>query len=79
MRQYEAGVKTLHHVDLYRLEEKVETEVENIGLTDMWERAGSVVAVEWAEKIADIMPKDTYWIYFENLGDKRKIKIKDEK
>lgn len=79
MREYEAGEKNFYHVDLYRLEDSVEDEVENIGLTDIWDRKGNVVVVEWADKITDIMPKDAYWVYFENLGEgKHKIKIQED-
>ena len=75
MREYEAGERNFFHVDLYRLENNIEDEMENIGLTDIWDRKNNIVAVEWADKAADIMPKDTYWIYFEVDGDGRKIKF----
>lgn len=67
--------KTLIHIDLYRLEEKVEKEFRNLGIEeDLKER---VVVIEWAEKVRKLLPKKTIWITFENLGgEKRKINIK---
>lgn len=65
------------HVDLYRLEENIDAEVKNLGLTDIWEKSGNMVVIEWAEKITDLLPKNTLWINFEILeGEKRKITIK---
>jgi len=73
MRKYE----DFYHVDLYRLEDDVEKEVTNLGLTDIWGKNGNVVLIEWAEKIEGILPKDTIRIEFETLSeDERKIVVK---
>ena len=73
MRKYE----DFYHVDLYRLEENVEKEVVNLGLTDIWGKNKNVVLIEWAEKIDDILPKDVIRIEFETLGEKkRRIVVK---
>ncbi len=65
-----------YHVDLYRLEENIESEVRNLGLTDIWEQPQNIVVIEWAEKIADLIPKSAIWIKFENLGEnERKLTI----
>ncbi len=74
MRKYG---KNFYHVDLYRLEDNVESEVRNLGLIDIWEQPQNIVVIEWAEKIKKIVPKSATWIKFENLGeDRRKITIK---
>jgi tRNA threonylcarbamoyladenosine biosynthesis protein TsaE len=71
MRKYD---KNFYHIDLYRLEEKVEQEVKNLGLEDIWTNPQNLVVIEWAEKIKNIIPKTAIWIKFENLGgDKRRI------
>jgi tRNA threonylcarbamoyladenosine biosynthesis protein TsaE len=65
-----------YHIDLYRIEEKALTEVKNIGIDDIWEKPGNIVFIEWAEKIADMIPRDAYEIKFEIIGEKeRKIII----
>lgn len=67
---------TLRHLDLYRLEGDVDKEVKNLGLFDVLGDENNIVAIEWAEKIIDIMPLGTKWIKFENVGeDGRKILI----
>ncbi len=74
MREYD----NFYHVDLYRLEENVDEEVRNLGLTDIWGKSGKIVVIEWAEKITDLLPPNTIWINFEILDDeKRKITIKN--
>lgn len=70
------GIKELYHVDLYRLEEDIESEVEKLGLTDFWGKQENVVVVEWAEKASKIFPRNTINIDFEMLQEgTRKITI----
>ncbi len=49
------GPRRLAHVDLYRVES--EAELEAAGFLDLLE-AGAVVAVEWADRLPDALPKD---------------------
>ncbi len=81
MRTYElAQEKKFYHIDLYRLENNLESEIENLGVPDIWGKKDNVVAIEWAEKIKEILPKSVIWIKFKNLGeDERKITIKEKK
>jgi tRNA threonylcarbamoyladenosine biosynthesis protein TsaE len=73
MRSYD----NFFHVDLYRLEENIDEEVKNLGLTDIWGKNDNIVVIEWAEKITDLLPSNTIWINFEILeGEQRKITIK---
>lgn len=75
MRRYE-GKKDFYHVDLYRLVENVEREVENLGLKDVWNDPKNIVLIEWADKIKNILPKGTIRIKFEEEGENsRKITI----
>ena len=67
-------LSTFYHVDLYRLEEKVEVEVRNLGIDEFWKNPENIIAIEWAEKIESIIPKSATWIEFKNMGEgKRKI------
>lgn len=77
MKEYEYGgvgerEGKLYHIDLYRLEENVEQELRNLGIEEIWERGENVVAIEWAEKVRGVLPKNTTWIKFEDLGDDRR-------
>lgn len=85
MRKYEltrpqlrsAGGLAFYHVDLYRLEGDLGSELENLGLTDIWEDPKNVVVIEWAEKAEKYLPEKTRWIKFENLGEEeRKVSYK---
>ena|SRR3989344_7590911 len=66
----------LFHIDLYRLEENIDQEVENLGIKDFWRKAENVVVIEWAEKAKDILPANTTWISFENVDENtRRISV----
>lgn len=72
IRQYNIPntIQMLYHLDLYRLENGFD----NIGLGDLFSEKGSIVLIEWAEKITDELPRNTVMVKLENLGkNKRKI------
>lgn len=60
-----AGPVPLYHADLYRLSGPAE--VADLGLDDYAERGG-ILAVEWAERAAGMLPADTVTVRFEILG-----------
>jgi tRNA threonylcarbamoyladenosine biosynthesis protein TsaE len=73
MRNY----KNFYHVDLYRLETNIKEELNNLGITDLWEKDKNIFAIEWAQKAKNFLPKNTIWIDFEVVGEnERKIKIR---
>jgi|SRR5215210_1805317 len=70
IQQY-AGRLTLHHVDLYRLEQR---EVDDLGLDDLVSQDG-VVAIEWADRWTH-GPADAIDVNIEDAGeDLRRIRI----
>lgn len=76
LREYKGEKLSLWHLDLYRLEQNVAKEVQELGMGDIWDKKQNVVAVEWADKIKGMIPKEALWIKFKNLGgDKRKITL----
>ena len=56
IHEYRGGRLPLFHMDLYRLNH--EAELDNIGFED-YLRAGGVCVVEWADKFADRMPRNS--------------------
>lgn len=71
-------INHFYHIDLYRLEKNVEKEIINLGVDEIWNTPGNVVAIEWAEKIASVIPKEAVWIKFGTLGEEeRRIQIND--
>lgn len=83
MREYDLNVKgqmskvkCFYHIDLYRLESDIEKELKNLGVDDLWSNKENIIAIEWAEKAKDFIPKNAIWITFENIGKgKRKIRV----
>jgi tRNA threonylcarbamoyladenosine biosynthesis protein TsaE len=70
MRQYD----NFYHVDLYRIED--ERDIEGLGLEEIWSDPQNIVAIEWAEKIKDVLPKKRIEIYFKYLkNDEREIEV----
>ena len=63
------------HVDLYRLQE-IE-EIEDLGISEYFERPG-IMAIEWAEKMEEILPRKAIKIKMETLSEKeRRIRISE--
>lgn len=48
----------LVHVDTYRLDVAVGVEAATMGLEELIEDEEAVVAIEWAERVADLLPGD---------------------
>ncbi len=51
VNRYSGGSRTLFHIDLYRIEN--ERELDELGLDDL-EEQGSVIVVEWSEKLDEL-------------------------
>jgi tRNA threonylcarbamoyladenosine biosynthesis protein TsaE len=67
------GRLPLFHVDLYRLNEALD--MEEIGLYDIL-RENNIIAIEWAERLADDLPRDYLALDFTIISDTvRKISI----
>ncbi len=87
MREYllngekgEKGAEKLYHVDFYRLE-RAESEVEGLGLPEIWGRKENVVVIEWAEKAKRRLPGAARWVEFsyDGEGEKRRVRIVDSR
>lgn len=75
MRRYPFSKGVLYHLDMYRLNDNDLSEIENLGLVDIWNTKGNIVVIEWAEKIKGLLPSHTQWISFEYIDENtRKIK-----
>ena len=65
-----------YHVDLYRLE-GTKHELEAIGLLDLLKNPANIFAIEWPEKMKELIPPNRWEIYFEHMNEyNRKITIK---
>lgn len=69
----EGKVKSIFHIDLYRL--KDEEEALNAGVEDCF-YSGNICFVEWPEKTPSILPEDTVHVYVYPVNDHiRRLKI----
>jgi tRNA threonylcarbamoyladenosine biosynthesis protein TsaE len=64
------GTLALFHADLYRLDDP--GAVAGLGLEDYAERGG-ILAVEWAERAAGLLPAGTVTVRFERLGPRTRL------
>ncbi len=70
IHEYPGGRLPLCHFDFYRLES--EDDLLRIGFDDYLD-AGSVLAIEWAEKFPALLPATTRWFDFRVVGESRAI------
>ncbi len=67
------GRLTVHHVDAYRTASL--TELLDLGLEELLGGEG-VTVVEWADKLAALLPADTVRVHIEGVGDEpREVSI----
>ena len=67
-------IKTLIHIDAYRLESAADLEA--IGALEYFRRTDTVVLIEWANKITELLPKKAIFINIEGNQDDRIFVIK---
>lgn len=66
----------LYHIDLYRLNEI--TEIESLGLSEIFTNPKNIILIEWAEKMEARLPKQTIKIHLEITSEStRQIQVKD--
>jgi tRNA threonylcarbamoyladenosine biosynthesis protein TsaE len=67
------GRVPFYHIDLFRLES--EKEAEELGLEEYFQGEG-ITAIEWADKIPSLLPKENLWIHIHYTGENtRSIEI----
>jgi len=70
------GMIPLYHMDLYRLSGP--GDLEDMGYEEYFYGNG-VVVIEWAEKVADILPPEALFVHLEHAGgDTRRMEISCE-
>jgi len=79
MKQYRikdqgSRIKNFYHMDAYRLSDS--QEALDLGLEEIWSNKNNIIAIEWADKISDILPENKIDLCFEHIDEnKRKITI----
>ncbi|OGY25163.1 MAG: tRNA (adenosine(37)-N6)-threonylcarbamoyltransferase complex ATPase subunit type 1 TsaE [Candidatus Woykebacteria bacterium RBG_16_43_9] len=70
VRNPKSEIHTLYHIDLYRLEET--KDLKNIGIEEFLNEKGVVCAIEWPEKIENLLPKNVIKIQIEAISEKER-------
>ncbi len=69
-------VKSVNHLDLYRIQSP--EEVNDLGLEDYFDREDSLTFIEWPEVAEKFLPSGTIKIFFEVTGEnERKINVQN--
>ena len=78
MKRFSILKRSFIHIDCYRI--KTPRELLNLGFKDLISDTRNIIAIEWADKIKRIMPKNAFILEFKFI-DKgtRKIVIKSNK
>ncbi len=75
VRKYEIKIKNFYHIDLYRMENQ--EDIEGLGIDEIMSNPENIVAIEWAEKMGELLPKNRWDLRFEYIDEnKRKIVIR---
>jgi len=73
-KKYQIDKKNFYHVDCYRL--KNGKDLIDLGFEEILKSKENIILIEWAEKVKEILPKETLWIRFKYLDkDKRGIRL----
>jgi tRNA threonylcarbamoyladenosine biosynthesis protein TsaE len=57
------------HIDAYRIKEK---DILNLGWEELIKQKGSIIIIEWADRIRKIIPKNAIWIKFKWLDENKR-------
>lgn len=69
IHEYLGGLMPLYHFDFFRIEN--EQEALDIGIEDYLSSDG-VCVIEWADKLADLLPAHTRWFHLGVTGESRR-------
>lgn len=68
-------IKNFYHFDCYRI--KNPKEILELGWQKITSNPKNIVAVEWADKIKKILPRETLWLGFKSINkNARRIMLK---
>ena len=75
MKQYGAlgSFEKLVHIDAYRIESVDEMPV--LGFEEILEEKGTIICIEWAERIKELLPNNTMYLKFSFENDERTLTL----
>lgn len=60
-------LKTLYHIDAYRLNDH--TDLEKLGLRELMTDPANIILIEWADRVAEILPPHHITIHIDHIND----------
>ncbi len=73
IRQHKFSKRILYHIDLYRLENKIN--IKELGIEEIIINPDNLVLIEWAEKIEKDLPKKTIKINLKKVTENKRLII----
>src|SRR5680860_808147 len=74
LRSYKIRKQNFFHVDLYRTQGV--NDIKTVGIEELISNENNTIAIEWAEKLENLLPKKRIDVFFEDKGEEqRKILI----
>lgn len=67
VRRYRTGIRNFYHIDLYRVE--TQQDVERLGIEETLSDPQAIVAIEWAGKMGELLPKKRIDIHFKFIDE----------
>lgn len=66
--------RNFYHIDCYRI--KSPKDISELGLKEIISNPKNIVAIEWAERIKSILPKNTLWLEFVFKDKDKRVVLK---
>lgn len=60
-------MRNLVHLDMYRINDW--SEIESLGLPEMWNDDKNLILIEWADRIKDDLPEKTQFLHFAHVDE----------
>lgn len=64
-------IKNIYHIDLYRLEKS--EEITHVGLNEFIHKPDTIVAIEWADRLGELLPEKRIDIRLETLSEQTRL------
>jgi tRNA threonylcarbamoyladenosine biosynthesis protein TsaE len=63
-------IENFYHLDCYRLEKP--EDLLSLGFKELITDPKNIIAIEWADKVREVLPKNTVFLHFKFLDDKKR-------
>jgi len=65
-----SGYQTLYHLDCYRLNDA--SDLAPLDVKNIIGQAGVIILIEWAERVADILPRNHWVIHIDHIAEQER-------